>query len=180
MAGGCLAVTHLVERGCRRIAFVGGPLNVLQVADRLQGAHQAVEQHRGGQLEVLSPSGRTVENGRSVGAALVDRPAHERPDGIFTANDLLAVGLLHAFTTSTEMSVPDNIALLGYDDIDFASPALVPLSSVRQPSALIGRTAVDLLLAEVAGVEAGSPYEPQQVVFQPELVVRASSLRPAP
>ncbi len=68
--------------------------------------------------------------------------------------------------------MPQDIALIGYDDIDFASAAVVPLSSIRQPAALIGYTAVDLLLKEAAS-NGGST--PEQVVFQPELVVRAST-----
>jgi LacI family transcriptional regulator len=70
--------------------------------------------------------------------------------------------------------VPDDIALIGYDDIDFASAAVVPLSSIRQPASLIGYTAVDLLLKEAASKEG---FTPEQVVFQPELVVRASTRR---
>ena len=70
------------------------------------------------------------------------------------------------------MRVPDDIALIGYDDIDFASAAVVPLSSIRQPAALIGYTAVDLLLKEADGDEGA---ERERVIFQPELVVRGST-----
>ena len=70
------------------------------------------------------------------------------------------------------MRVPEDIALIGYDDIDFASAAVVPLSSIRQPASLIGYTAVDLLLKEA---DAGDGFTPEQVVFQPELVVREST-----
>ena len=69
------------------------------------------------------------------------------------------------------MRVPDEIALIGYDDIDFASAAVVPFSSIRQPSALIGATAVQLLLDEAGDAE----LKPRQVIYQPELVVRAST-----
>jgi LacI family transcriptional regulator len=72
-----------------------------------------------------------------------------------------------------DVRVPEQIALVGYDDIDFASTAVVPLSSIRQPSGLIGRTAVEILLEE-----ARNPMlAPRQVVFQPELVVRQSTGR---
>jgi LacI family transcriptional regulator len=70
--------------------------------------------------------------------------------------------------------VPGDIALIGFDDIDFAAAAVVPLSSVRQPSQLIGETALRILLEEAADPELA----PQQVVFQPELVVRASTSSP--
>jgi len=73
----------------------------------------------------------------------------------------------------SSIRVPDDIALIGYDDIDFASAAVVPLSSIRQPSALIGATAVQILLEE-----ADDPsIAPRQIEFQPELVIRASTAR---
>ena len=70
-----------------------------------------------------------------------------------------------------DLRVPDDIALIGYDDIDFASATVVPLSSIRQPASLIGYTAVDVLLAELG---VGTDHE-RNVRFQPELVVRAST-----
>jgi len=177
VAGGYLAVSHLIEQGCTRIAYVGGLLNVPQVADRLQGANQAVAEAPGVQLEVLSLPGLSVQTGRKIGAGIVDREPGSRPNGVFAANDLIAVGLLQSFTMLDGVTVPEDIALVGYDDIDFASATVVPLSSIRQPSALIGRTGVDLMLREVAALEAGLDYDHEQVVFHPELVVRESSRR---
>ncbi len=76
---------------------------------------------------------------------------------------------------TARLQIPGDMALVGYDDIDFASAAIVPLTSVRQPAHLIGRTAVDLLLEQInAGPEQASP---RAVVFQPELVIRDSSRR---
>ena len=180
VAGGELAVSHLISQGCTRIAYVAGPLNIQQVADRLQGANQAVAAEPGVQLEVLSSPGLSVQTGRKLGETILERPAESRPDGVFAANDLLAVGLLQAFSMLNTIRVPQDIALIGYDDIDFASATVVPLSSIRQPSNLIGRTGVELLLKEVSAAEAGEELTHQQVVFQPELVVRDSSRRRSP
>jgi len=177
VAGGHLAVSHLIEQGCRRIAYVGGPLSLLAVADRLQGANQAVAQHPDVQLEVLTSAELTVAAGREVGHSISKRAERTRPDGVFAANDLMAVGLLQSFTMLDGIRVPADIALIGYDDIDFASAAVVPLSSIRQPTNLIGRTAVELLLREVKAREADLPFDPEQVIFPPELVVRESSRR---
>lgn len=91
---------------------------------------------------------------------------------MFAANDLLAVGALQAFTLIGDLQVPRDIALVGYDDIDFASATVVPLSSIRQPAHLIGYTAVDLLLKELD--QPGGAHE-RRVRFQPELVVREST-----
>ncbi len=173
IAGGRLAVQHLLETGRRRIAFVGGPDSIRQVADRLLGARSAVEAVPGATLEVVPLAALTVLEGRRAGNELAARPPAERPDAIFAANDLIAVGLLQALVMQDSLRVPQDIALIGYDDIDFASTAVVPLSSIRQPSRLIGETAVQLLLDEAQHPEKA----PQDVVFQPELVARASSAR---
>ncbi len=171
VAGGALAVEHLIETGRRRIAFVGGPFEIRQVADRLEGARAAVARHEGVSLEVIPVAALSVVEGRLAGESIVARAHDERPDALFAANDLIATGLLQALFMRGTVRVPDEISLIGYDDIDFASAAVVPFSSIRQPSSLIGATAVQLLLEE-----AGDPeLRPRQVVYQPELVVRAST-----
>ncbi|MEO5920691.1 MAG: LacI family DNA-binding transcriptional regulator [Pseudolysinimonas sp.] len=171
VAGGRLAVEHLLGTGRRRVAFVGGPMEIRQVSDRLEGARQAVAAGSGATLEVLTTAALTVLEGRLVGQSLLARTAAERPDAIFAANDLVAMGLLQALVMNGTLLVPGDISLIGFDDIDFASAAVVPLSSVRQPSQLIGETALRILLEEAADPDLA----PQQVVFQPELVVRAST-----
>ena len=93
---------------------------------------------------------------------------------MFCANDLLALGLLQR-SVHWGLSVPDDLAIVGYDDIEFAEAAAVRLTSVAQPRELLGRTAVELLLDEVA---TGSEHEHRHVVFTPELVVRSSTLVP--
>ena len=174
VVGGELAVRHLLETGRRRIAFVGGPMGIRQVADRVEGARRAVEAEPDATLEVIETESLTVLEGRAAGEAIRERAAGERPDAVFAANDLLAMGVLQALNMLGSVRVPDDVALIGYDDIDFASAAVVPLSSIRQPASLIGYTAVDLLLKEAA---SGEGFTAEQVVFQPELVVRDSTRR---
>ncbi len=174
VVGGALAVSHLLAQGRSRIAFVGGPLAIRQMVDRLAGARQAMVEHPDASLEVVEIAASTVLEGRRAGAAFVDRPAHERPDAIFAANDLVSMGLLQALMMQgSAVRVPEDIAIIGYDDIDFAAAAVVPLSSIRQPSALIGATAVQILLEEADDASIA----PRQVQFQPELVVRDSTRR---
>ncbi|MBU4465571.1 MAG: LacI family transcriptional regulator [Actinobacteria bacterium] len=169
--GGYLAASHLASLGRRRLAYLAGPLGIAQVADRLEGARRAVAEHVGATLEVIEMPALSVLQGRAAGVAIIARPPEERPDAIFAANDLLAVGVLQAFAMMSEVRVPDDIALIGYDDIDFAAAAVVPLSSIRQPASEIGSAAVDLLLRELADA-SGSP---DHVRFRPELVIRAST-----
>jgi len=170
VAGGRLAVQHLLRLGHRRIAVVGGAESISQVADRLLGARQSIAQVPGASLEEIATAELSVLAGREVGRDVAARLRADRPHAVFCVNDLLAVGMLQAFSLLGDVRVPEDIALIGYDDIAFAASTVVPLSSIRQPSALIGATAVDLLLAE----------GPKHVLFQPELVVRASTVRGAP
>ncbi|WP_411698635.1 LacI family DNA-binding transcriptional regulator [Conyzicola sp.] len=172
LAGGRLAVEHLIAQGRTRIAFIGGPMQILQVQDRLAGARLAVDAHEGVTLEVVVVEALSVLAGRAAGIEIAERAPHDRPDAVFAANDLVAMGVLQALMMrGADVRVPADISLIGYDDIDFASAAVVPLSSIRQPSALIGQTAVEILLEQAA--DATTP--PRQVVFEPELVVRDSS-----
>jgi len=169
--GGRLAGEHLIERGHRRIAFIGGPLRVQQVADRLVGVTNAVEAASGVVLETVEVEGMKPADGREVGERIARRPRRSRPTAVFCANDLLALGFLQAMAAEG-LRVPQDMAIVGYDDIAFAATAAVPLSSVRQPAALLGRTAIELLQEEV---EAADRHRHRQVIFQPDLVVRESS-----
>jgi len=171
--GGELAVAHLLEGGHTRIAFVGGPLSIRQVADRRDGALRALDRAGAGPdaLHMIETPALNVAAGQRAGAAIAELPAARRPSAVFCANDLLAMGVLQEMTAQ-RIRVPDSISLIGYDDIDFAAAAAVPLSSVRQPRQLLGRTAAQLLLDEALG---GGSHQHRQVVFEPELVNRQSS-----
>ncbi|WP_083199506.1 LacI family DNA-binding transcriptional regulator [Microbacterium oleivorans] len=169
--GGYLAVQHLLQQGRRRILFAGGPASVRQVADRLEGARRALAEVTDATLEVATTDELTVLAGRLVGEELARRDATERPDGVFCANDLLAVGVLQGAGILGSLRVPEDLALIGYDDIDFAQSTVVPLSSIRQPAREIGAAAVDALFATLSDPDAA----PQRIRFRPELVVRAST-----
>ncbi|WP_331714832.1 LacI family DNA-binding transcriptional regulator [Auraticoccus cholistanensis] len=174
VAGGEMAVRHLLEQGRRRIVMLAGPPGIRQVAQRTEGARRAVAAVPDARLEVLPTPSLTVLEGRAAGAALADRAPQDQPDAVFAANDLLAVGCLQGLSLMGRPRRREPVALIGYDDIDFASATVVPLSSIRQPKELLGRTAVELLLAQVAG---GPGARAVHHVFQPELVVRESSTR---
>ncbi|WP_203794631.1 LacI family DNA-binding transcriptional regulator, partial [Actinoplanes derwentensis] len=129
--GGDLAARHLIGCGYRSLAYVGGPLSVPQTAARLAGARE-VTQGAGATLEVIETRAVTVAEGRAAGTAIGVRRAGQRPEAVFCANDLLALGVLQAVTRQG-LRVPDDLAIVGYDDIDYAAAAAVPLTSVRQP-----------------------------------------------
>lgn len=169
--GGRLAVAHLIEQGCRRLLVAGGPQHIRQSVDRVTGARLAADEAGIG-LEVDETGRLDVAQGVALAARLVAMPAAERPDGVFCVNDLIAIGLLRALAVDGRVRVPDDVAVIGFDDIDFAAAAAIPLSSVRQPARLIGESAVALLAAEVDG-ERGHRH----IVYPPELVVRDSTRR---
>jgi LacI family transcriptional regulator len=176
VTGGELATRHLLELGHDRIAFVGGPKSLGQVRERLDGARRAVASAGlpENRLTVLASAGLTVSEGRTAGGLLAGLPAGRRPTAAVCANDMVALGLLQQCVT-LGLRVPDDLAIVGYDDIDFAAAAAVPLTSVRQPRRQLGATAAELLLDETSNPD----HQHRQVVFTPELVVRSSTRRPA-
>jgi LacI family transcriptional regulator len=171
--GGELAASHLIEQGHQRIGFAGGPVSINQVSQRLAGARTAVE--AAGlpreSLTVLETPRMDVAFGRAIGEQLTALPPRRRPTAVFCANDLLALGLLQD-TAQRGLSVPEDLAIVGYDDIEFAAAATVPLTSVRQPRARLGQAAMELLMEEAT---AGDSHRHRQIVFEPELVVREST-----
>lgn len=168
VAGGAQVMAHLAGSGHRRVAFVGGPFALAQVRDRHAGLTRAAPADV--DVVVHETTALNVAQGREAAARLLDGAPGARPTAVFCANDLLALGVLQHLTMHG-VRVPQDVALVGYDDIDFASAAAVPLSSVRQPREQLGSTAARLLLSEVG--DPGHVHE--RVVFDPELVVRASS-----
>src|SRR5579875_2960398 len=170
--GGEIAVAHLLELGHRSIALVNGPTTIRQCADRRRGAYRAVA--RAG----LDPDAVLVEvtvpamNARGGASAADDVLGSGRAvTAVFCANDMLALGVLRRLG-QLGVGVPADVAVVGYDDIEFAADGAVPLTSVRQPKYQLGRAAAELLLDEA---DRPAEHEHRRFVFTPELVVRASS-----
>lgn len=176
VTGGRLAVEHLVELGHSRIAVVGGPTGLRQFADRAQGARDAIVAAGLDPEESLievSASGIGIQDGRRALELLLEDTV---PDAIFCGNDMLAFGVYRGLVDAGYV-VPDDVALVGYDDIDFARDWVVPLTSIRQPIEALGNGAAKLLIEHSARDDAHSH---RQVVLPPELVVRRSTDLRAP
>lgn len=179
--GGYLAVKHLLEIGRRRVAFVTTSPELRQMSDRLQGALKAIEEHGGATFEVIQVPERSVRAGIRVAMSIAERTASTRPDAVFCANDLLGIGVIQHLAASSDIRIPADIAVIGYDDNEFAASTAVPLSSVRVSAESLGVAAVELLFEEmdlVAGARPGElPEVPSRhLLFEPELVPRASSV----
>jgi LacI family transcriptional regulator len=171
-AGGRLAVAHLLDGGHRRVAFVGAESKLRQATHRLAGARQAlVDAGRSGdELAVLPAPSLNVAGGVAAAAALLSLPKAARPTAVACVNDLLAMGMLQGLLRAGAR-VPDDVAIIGYDDISFAGAAAVPLSSIRQPRHDLGRRAAELLLEEATS----EGHQHNRVVFEPTLVQRDST-----
>ena len=171
--GGELAGEHLVQLGRRRLAFLGNPHQVIQSADRLAGMVRATTK-AGTDTTVMTVSVRdlTVEEGMDAARQILVLPNSERPDAVFAANDMVALGALTAFLRAG-IRVPEDIAVVGFDDVAYASQTVVPLTSVRQPAYAMGRAAAMRLLTQI-GSPGSRAVENQ--MFEPELVVRESTV----
>jgi len=176
VAGGRIAAEHLLARGHRRIAVVGGPATLAQVEDRRDGAYEAIRRVSDGatSFQSIPTPDLTLRSGRGAADELLGMHPASRPTGVFAVNDLVAIGLLQGLLAHG-IRVPEEVAIVGYDDMEFAAAAAVPLTSVRAPRADLGRDAARLLLGEIAERENGSPGAPRHLRFEPSLVPRAST-----
>lgn len=170
--GGEIAVSHLLEQGHERIAFVHGPLSIRQCADRKRGVVRAVKSagfDPGRALVDITTAAQSAKEGEMAVEQLLS--SRIKPTAVFCANDLLALGLMRALI-KRGLAIPRDMAMVGYDDVEFAGVLSTPLTSIRQPKYELGRAAAELLLDEANNPDS---HEHKHIIYQPELVVRESS-----
>ncbi|MFJ1596343.1 LacI family DNA-binding transcriptional regulator [Streptomyces sp. NPDC088261] len=165
--GARLAAERLLERGCRRIVTITGPLEAPVGQDRLTGFRETLA--RRGRPDVPAVEGRfSQESGEVAMARLLAE--HPDLDGVFAANDLMAVGACHVLREHGRR-VPEDVAVIGFDDNGVAAACRPPLTTVRQPVEEMAAAMVDLLLERLA-----RPTLPvTSVIYEPTLVVRDSA-----
>ncbi len=164
--GARLAVEHLLGNGHRRILLANGPSDLQQCRDRAAGAEEAVRLaglDPATVLDEITLPDTTAEAGAARMNEVLGRGL--QVSAVFCVNDSVALGVMRALR-SHQVSLPGDVAVVGYDDVPLARELAVPLTSVRQPMPEIGWRAADILLS---GQQTG------HVSFAPELVVRASS-----
>jgi DNA-binding LacI/PurR family transcriptional regulator len=165
--GARLAADHLVARGCRRVATIAGPAWTPAGADRLAGFRAAMAAN--GQPEVPSVEGAfTLETGERAMETLLAE--HPEVDGVFAANDLMAQGALLVLREHGRR-VPEDVAVIGFDDSSAALACRPPLTTVRQPVEDMAGEMVRLLLAHIEDPRRAAT----SVVFEPSLVPRRSA-----
>lgn len=167
--GGYLATRHLMELGHQRIACISGPSSITPSAERMIGYRRAHEEAGLSYDENLILRGdyhaqSGMENTHSI------LKMDPRPTAIFASNDLMALGALRA-AAEAGCSVPDDLAVVGYDDLEIARFATPPLTTIAQPKKEIGVQAIDLLVDRISR----KGRSPSRVVLPPELIVRRST-----
>jgi LacI family transcriptional regulator len=160
------AVTHLLRLGHRRIAHIAGPQDTVCAQDRLQGYKDALRT-RGLALtpELVVEGDFTEETGYYVMKGLLP----QRPDALFAANDLAALGAMRALTEAG-YRIPEDMPVVGFDDVPAAASTDPPLTTVRQPTERMGVVATETLIDML---EHGDSF-PRRVILPTEFVIRAS------
>ncbi|MDE1188808.1 MAG: ribose operon transcriptional repressor RbsR [Pantoea sp.] len=168
LLGGELATQHLIDRGYRRIACIAGPQDKTPARLRLDGFHKAMS---GSGLPVLP--GYVVDSDfefqggfNAMNQLLTLDPL---PEAVFTSNDAMAVGVYHALFQAG-LRVPQDIAVMGYDNIELSRYLTPPLSTIHQPKDELGELAIDTLIHRMSDPDASQ----QTLVLTPELVERGS------
>jgi DNA-binding LacI/PurR family transcriptional regulator len=168
VGGARSAVNHLISTGRRTIGTVAGPPDMVPGADRRTGWEKALlDAGRPGGQTLVAEGDFTRAGGEAATRALLDR--HPDLDGLFVASDLMALGALDALRAAGRR-VPDDVAVVGFDDSELARSADPPLTTVRQPIEQLGREMARLLLDQLDGGAA-----PSGVVLRTDLVVRRSA-----
>ena len=166
--GGEIAIEHLASLGHKEIAWVTGPETIPQVADRTAGVMRAAKIAK---VEISTIRVPLMNSAQGIDAVKKILALKKLPSAIFCGNDLLAFGVMRGLLDAGK-KIPENVSLLGYDDIAFGNSSAVPLSSISQPAYQLGVTAAELLISEC---EESEEHAHQQIKFQPQLVVRAST-----
>ena len=179
VAGAYEATKHLINRGHTRIAFITGIPEITSVQERLKGYKQAFKEGNLPILEnlIVNTESLDPQSGKVHAEQLL--AIKPRPTAILAYCDLLALGVYTAVKESN-LSIPEDIALVGYDDIPFSAFFEVPLTTVAQPAYQMGLTACDILVERIKAVREENGEEnksdalKKQIVFKPQLIVRKS------
>jgi LacI family transcriptional regulator len=169
--GGYLATRHLLDLGHRKIGIIAGQSYASSASDRLLGYRKAMEE-AGAEIAAgwVVPSGFDIESGVEATAKLISHP--DRPTAIFAVNDNTAIGAM-SWLSSKGLSVPDDISIVGYNDIPVVRHLAVPLTTVRVPFDQIATGAIELLRSTMLGPDD------RIRIATPTLIPRRSTARNA-
>ncbi|HEU4948949.1 MAG TPA: LacI family DNA-binding transcriptional regulator [Kribbella sp.] len=166
VAGARTAVEHLLSIGRRRIGTVTGPLDMTAGLDRLAGFKETMAA-AGLSADAIAYGDFTAEGGEQAARELLD--AHPDLDGLFVASDLMATAALRVLS-QRDRRVPEDVAVVGFDDSVLASTTTPRLTTVRQPLEKLGARLAELVLAKIGGADVTGPE-----IYDTELVIRDSA-----
>lgn len=167
-----LAMEHLIELGHKKIGFIGGPPDVQSSQDRMEAFREVLlERHLPYREEWVCFSDFTQAAGREAACRILSFV--DRPTAIFAANDVIALGVMEA-AEKLGLRIPEDLSLVGYDDIAYASLPRVQLTTIAQPTFEMGRIAAEYLLSVIEGGRRRKLHR----VVEPRLVVRRTTAPP--
>lgn len=167
--GGYLAVNHLLSLGHRNIAMLAGPEDSSSSRERLEGWKEAFAEYNLPWPGVCY-SDLHSKFGYDFGLSLLKMPKNKRPTAVCAVNDAMALGVMQAFTENG-LSIPEDLSVIGFDDISPIVQSKIGLTTIRQPQEEMGKVAANMLLDRIKGIESSS----KRVIFEPELIVRDST-----
>lgn len=170
--GGQMAMQHLTQLGHRRVLWVTGPHSIPQTASRERGIWQELQRHGNSVgLRRLEVPHLDASGGPLVTDFLAGLAPDQRPTAIICANDLLAIAVCEMLQ-HVDVKVPEDMAIVGFDDIAFAAFSRIPITSVQLPARRMGVRAAEVLADLIANQR---PTLSEHTVFEPTLVVRDST-----
>lgn len=168
--GGYIGIEYLAKLGHKKILWVSGPDRHHQSNQRFVGVTQAAKEF-GIELSTFTAPSLDFITGEHVAPEI--QAMGSLPDAIFCANDAIALGIMNFFF-KTRIKVPDDVSVIGYDNVSYAESALVPLTTVSQTPYQLGFTMGTQMIAEI---ESKEDHVHQHVIFQPQIVERASAAK---
>ena len=171
--GGLLALEHLYERGHRKIMCLTGESDIPQVAERERGMREAISRIPKADRPSIITQRIPMMTADSASTVMSEHIAEKGLNftAVICGNDLVAFGAIRAIRAAG-YSIPEDVSVIGYDDIDFAANATVPLTSIAQPKYQLGYAAAELVISECENPEK---HAHQKIQFQPHLIVRNST-----
>jgi LacI family transcriptional regulator len=166
-AGAYQGVSYLLRTGRRRAAIINGPLNMIAGQDRFQGYRDALHDRGLPFMPELVAEGEFTD---ISGYLAMQRLLPQRPDAVFVASDAMALGCMRALQEA-DLRIPEEVAVVGFDDIPAAATSKPPLTTVRQPIQRTGSVAAEMLIDLIEHPDA----QPRRTVLPTELVIRSSS-----
>jgi LacI family transcriptional regulator len=167
--GALLATEHLIQHGYRKIGMITGPQNISTGRDRFVGFKQAIHHHGLTLHDHLIKNGQfTVQSGYELMKELMNES--EKPEAVFVSNNFMTLGAYN-YLQENGIRIPDDLAIIGFDDPEWAAIVNAPLTAIRQPTYEQGALAAQLIIQRIKNEEQ---REPQEIYLKPELIVRKS------